>query len=119
MKIDNNSNNANDRKPLNFYGTMQLFNCGLTSGLLQAAVFNPWDRALYLSIKNNRNFLNWVNFYNPLAGVFQTIIQRTISAGLYFPLEEIFAHTLVTTFNDNKYKASLIFLAGNRLLLHP
>ena len=71
---------------------MQLLNCGLTSGLLQAGVFNPWDRALYLSVKHERAFLHMDNFRNPMAGVFQTLFQRAISTGLYFPLEDIFAH---------------------------
>ena len=68
----------------------KLLSCGLISGLIQAAVFNPWDRALYLSVKENRNFLNSYNFHDPFAGVLQTITQRTISNGLYFPLEDIF-----------------------------
>ena len=28
-----------------------LLSCGFVSGVLQAILFNPWDRALYLSIK--------------------------------------------------------------------
>ena len=66
----------------------KLLSCGLISGLIQAALFNPWDRALYLSVKENRNFLNIYNFHDPFAGVLQTISQRTISNGLYFPLED-------------------------------
>ena len=64
--------------------------CGLVSGIAQAGVFNPWDRALYLSQKYDRKFLDFRNFENPMAGVTQTLFQRAISAGLYFPLEEIF-----------------------------
>ena len=73
---------------------LQLLNCGLISGLLQAGVFNPWDRALNLSVKHERPFLRMENFKNPMAGVFQTIFQRAVSTGLYFPLEDIFAHHL-------------------------
>jgi hypothetical protein len=29
-----------------------MLSCGLTSGLLQAGIFHPWDRALDLSIKD-------------------------------------------------------------------
>lgn len=71
-----------------------LLNCGLVSGLSQAYVFNPWDRALYLSVKHNRPFLTMTNFLNPMAGVTQTVVQRAISAGLYFPLEQLFAELL-------------------------
>lgn len=30
---------------------IDLLSCGFVSGVLQAVIFNPWDRALYLSIK--------------------------------------------------------------------
>lgn len=73
----------------------KLLNCGLISGLLQAFFFNPWDRALYLSLRNTRPFLSIENFKNPMEGVTQTVIQRAVSAGLYFPLEEIFASLLM------------------------
>ena len=73
----------------------KLLICGFTGGLLQAGLFNPWDRALYLSIKMDRPFLSRINFRNPFAGLYQTIFQRAMSAGLYFPLEEIFADLIV------------------------
>jgi len=75
--------------------------CGLVSGIAQAGVFNPWDRALYLSQKHDRKFLDFRNFENPMAGVTQTLFQRAISNGLYFPLEEIFKgnfHLLLHSF---------------------
>jgi hypothetical protein len=57
--------------------------------------------------------LNSYNFYDPFAGVLQTISQRTISNGLYFPLEDIFRKFL----NDNySYILSpnwITFNAGN------
>jgi hypothetical protein len=69
---------------------LKLFTCGFISGLLQAGAFNPWDRALYLSVKMDRQFLDLRNFEHPMAGAMQTIVQRAISAGLYFPFEELF-----------------------------
>lgn len=66
------------------------FYCGFLSGLVQAGLFNPWDRALYLSVKFERRFLDRSNFVEPWKGVMQTLIQRAISAGFYFPLEDIF-----------------------------
>ena len=71
--------------------------CGILSGLLQAAIFNPWDRALYLSVKHDRKFLHWLNFKNPFAGLMQTITQRALSSGLYFPLEDIFKDRLISS----------------------
>lgn len=44
------------------------FVCGLLAGAAQAGVFNPWDRALYLSIKNKNRFLSFENFEKPYQG---------------------------------------------------
>lgn len=91
------SSNANDSSPSSSLTTRKaakLLNCGFVSGLIQAFVFNPWDRALYLSVKNERAFLLRTNFEQPFAGVMQTVIQRAMSAGLYFPMEEIFMELL-------------------------
>lgn len=66
------------------------FNCGLLGGVSQAGLFNPWDRALYLSVKHERPFLAIENFNRPYQGFWQAIIQRTFSTGLYFPLEDLF-----------------------------
>ena len=94
----------------------RLLSCGFTSGLLQAVVFHPWDRALYLSVKvyiltygtvlifrmlidcqfvqYSRPFLSSPNFAMPMAGALQTLVQRALSSGLYFPLEDIFSMKL-------------------------
>jgi hypothetical protein len=74
---------------------LKLLVCGFSGGLVQAGLFNPWDRALYLSIKMDRPFLAPKNFANPFAGLYQTLFQRAVSSGLYFPLEEIFADMLI------------------------
>lgn len=80
--------------PSLFLKSAVLLNCGLLSGFLQAGIFNPWDRALYLSLKHDRRFLHRHNFISPFAGVVQTITQRAISSGLYFPLEDIYLRML-------------------------
>lgn len=72
---------GSERKQKEFLQVKLLY-CGFISGLLQAGIFNPWDRALYLSVMNNRPFLNRLNFVNPFNGVFQTIFQRGFSAGV-------------------------------------
>ena len=69
---------------------IELIYCGLLSGVLQSGVFNFWDRALFLSLKENRNFLDKRNFIRPMEGVLQSLAQRAISGGLYFPLEDIY-----------------------------
>lgn len=107
---------------------VKLFNCGILSGLIQAAVFNPWDRALYLSVANHRPFLRAENFKHPMAGVMQTITQRAVSSGLYFPLEDIFAEEL-TKLNNKRHEqhgartinfvAGLLAGATNGFFLNP
>lgn len=93
-------------------------------------IFNPWDRALYLSVSNDRPFLHRLNFVSPMHGVFQTVFQRGISAGLYFPLEEIFICYLKDSFKTSKsapgsnetwllLSAGLMAGAGNGLIMNP
>ena len=60
------------------------------SGLIVSFSLNFWDRALYLSVINERRFLDFRNFRRPFHGVTQSLCQRAISHGLYFPLEHIF-----------------------------
>jgi hypothetical protein len=119
---------SSDHHTSNFSKNAKLLNCGIVSGLAQAAVFNPWDRALYLSVMHHRPFLRAENFKNPMAGVLQTITQRALSSGLYFPLEDIFAETLTKlnkeTENANKQRfihfiAGLLAGSTNGLLLNP
>lgn len=83
-----------------------MLTCGLTSGLVQAGLFNPWDRALYLSIKDNRTFLHMDNFRNPFSGLMQTIVQRALSTGLYFPLEELYRSSLSHLFSSSSSSSS-------------
>eukprot|EP01084_Bolivina_argentea_P312157 540415_1 len=96
---------------------------GFGIGLAVTVTLNPWDKALYLSILHNRAFLDIRNFYDPFQGVGQSMFQRAISRGLYFPLEQfgcLFAKETLRL-NDN---ISYIFggtFAGiiNALLLNP
>ena len=107
------------------------FICGLLAGIAQAGVFNPYDRALYLSIRDNRRFLHPINWYNPYTGFMQSISGRAIQGGLYFPLEHYFLHTLNDNYANSTNSKSkngdprLNFLAGtaagavNAVLLNP
>lgn len=90
------------------------FSCGLISGLIQAIVFNPWDRALYLSVKESRSFLLLKNFQQPFSGLLQTMFQRAISAGLYFPLEQYFMEYFSKKYLETNMNPHWIALmAGN------
>ena len=121
-KTTSNDINSNNRY---LPSISKLLSCGLISGLMQAAVFNPWDRALYLSVKDNRNFLHVSNFHDPFAGVLQTITQRTISNGLYFPLEDIFRKLLNDNYSNILSPYWLTFHAGtiagaiNGIIMNP
>ena len=82
------------------------FECGLVSGLSQTFVFNSYDRALYHAIVNHRPFLsksNWTG--NPFTGVSPSFLQRAFSAGLYFPLEDLFRSSVY-----NNYAAAGVFV---------
>ena len=65
--------------------------CGLLTGVVQAILFNPYDRALYLAIEKQRSFLsplNWrIEGKSAMTGVWPSVLQRAVSFGLYFPLE--------------------------------
>uniref|UniRef100_A0A0G4IAU7 Mitochondrial carrier protein n=1 Tax=Chromera velia CCMP2878 TaxID=1169474 RepID=A0A0G4IAU7_9ALVE len=58
--------------------------------MCQAGALHPWDRALYLSMKENRPFLHLANWKHPFQGFFTTIGSRAVANGLYFPLESLF-----------------------------
>ena len=66
------------------------------------------------------------NFENPMQGMFQTLFQRAMSSGLYFPLEDIFRHKINSEFGtSNEYRSLRNFAAGtcagmvNAILMNP
>ena len=54
------------------------------SGIATAGLFNPVDRALYLSVINLKPFLHADNWAQPFQGASNALLHRTISGGLYF-----------------------------------
>ena len=66
------------------------FFCGAAVGIFQAFAFNPVDRALYLSVIKSRSLFVAGNWTTPLTGVGIDCVQRTLSVGLFFPLEDFF-----------------------------
>lgn len=52
---------------------------GLTSGVIQAGLLNPWDRALYLSVKDSTAFLSKANWNAPYHGFSQAVVGRAIA----------------------------------------
>jgi hypothetical protein len=85
--------------------------CGLTAGICQTAVFNPYDRAMYLSTQLKRPFLspsNWT-VSESLVGIFPSVLQRAVASGLYFPMEQ-YARIWLST--DERTKGEANALAG-------
>ena len=106
--------------------------CGLLAGVAQAGVFNPYDRALYLSVKENRSFLSWQNWKAPYNGFFQSIGGRALSSGLYFPLEHYFLHFIrpherdmpgrtmtSASYSHEHFIAGIAAGAANAIVLNP
>src|SRR3990167_2918640 len=58
--------------------------CGLFTGAFCSGLFNPYDRALYLSVKCTRSFLSWKNFSSPYQGFSQAVIQRAFLGSVYY-----------------------------------
>lgn len=57
---------------------------GLIAGVSNSGFFNPWDRALYLSVKYNRPFLSVQNFKSPYQGFSQALVQRAFFGSIYY-----------------------------------
>ena len=92
---DNNdtATNATDFSPATSRPSPKLL-CGLCSGIVQTVIFNPFDRALFLAVRDHTPFLSKRNFLTPFQGLSQAILVRALSAGLYFPLEHSFLDLL-------------------------
>jgi hypothetical protein len=90
--------------------------CGLLAGVAQAGLFNPYDRALYLSVRDERPFLHAGNWTHPYLGFVQSLNTRALAGGLYFPLEHL-ALQLVPP--QQHFAAGMIAGTINALLLNP
>ncbi|CAB9519358.1 expressed unknown protein [Seminavis robusta] len=102
--------------------------CGLASGVMQAGLYSPYDRALYLSMTNRTPFLSMDNFKSPFVGLSQSIGGRALSGGLYFPLEQFFFqqfHPATAAAGPRDNSKIRNFLAGtaagalNAMILNP
>lgn len=87
---------------------------GLGAGLVHAILYNPYDRALYLSIKNSTSFLNKSNWIQPFQGLNQSIFHRTLGSGLYFSVQ-----SAIGKFTNNSLYIGLIGGIINALTLNP
>ena len=83
------------------------FFCGAAVGVFQAFAFNPVDRALYLAVIKSRSLFVAANWSTPLTGVGISCVQRTLSVGLFFPLEDLFRPVIETHIASPHVAASL------------
>lgn len=89
------------------------FAASLAAGVTVAGAFNPYDRALYLSVKNNRPFLDAKNFRHPYQGFLQAVLQRTYTGGLYFFMQSELRRQLLPALKaQNTPPAAAQFLVG-------
>lgn len=102
----------------------------LLSGAVQAALFNPYDRALYVRVKYRRKkFLDWRNFDRPFQGFLNASFYRTTVSGGYFLWQDIVRIAIERFFparfhdaSSPQFNGALIgLLAGslNGFLLNP
>jgi hypothetical protein len=66
---------------------------------------------LYLSVKDHRKFFDALNWKHPYKGFMQSLAIRTISGGLYFPLNDIFKPLCGKLFGKNSFWTS--YFSGN------
>jgi len=104
---------------------VHILSAGFVSGMVVTAVLNPYDRALFLSVRAKRPFLARANWTTPFHGVWQTLVSRSLSTGLYFPLEELGERGAARVFGLDASSAATAAVAGNfagacnALLLSP
>lgn len=116
-------------KPLSSTHMTGLYICPLRycSRKLEAnIVLNYTNFGVSVLAKHCRRFIDRRNFEAPLAGLAQTIIQRAVSTGLYFPLEDMFKQQCRWISSENtKLKTLESFIAGtcagavNGIVLNP
>ncbi len=66
------------------------FVAGIVAGSVIAGFFSPWDRALYISVRDRIPFFDKTCWRNPYQGFLNGMLQRTLSSGLYFPLYDFY-----------------------------
>lgn len=57
---------------------------GITTGIISAIIFNPIDKAIYVSTTKNISIFNKQVWFNCFNGTINTVLTRLITSGLYF-----------------------------------
>lgn len=88
--MGNDRDDTQQHKVLSILSPSQrLVAAGLLSGVVSSSFFSPFDRALYLSVVNVTPLFASANWRNPYQGVSQSIVHRSFSSGMYFPLVDL------------------------------
>lgn len=81
---------------------------GLTTGIITAILFNPIDKAIYVSTTKNLSIFNKVVWSKCFKGTLNTTITRLITSGLYFTFIDKLSNTyspfqtaIITSFTCN------------------
>ena len=90
-----------------------ILSAGFAAGMVVTAVLSPYDRALFLSVRGKRPFLRYDNWTTPFQGVGQTLVSRSLSTGLYFPLEELGQQGARRFFGFRDHSTASSLVAGN------
>ncbi|MEK7801475.1 MAG: hypothetical protein AAB276_03380, partial [Pseudomonadota bacterium] len=85
---------TNASKYLKHESDIKKLTIGCISGGLNTILFNPYDRAIYLSVMNKKTIFEKKFWKKPYQGVGQAFIHRTISYGMYFPFLAIWEENL-------------------------
>jgi hypothetical protein len=70
------------------------FSAGVLAGLVNTALFNPYDKALYRMCHDHTSFFTASNWRSPYSGVSQAVWHRIVSYGLFFPLMDFWKDTI-------------------------
>lgn len=73
---------------------------GVFTGTFCTGLMSPWDRALYLAVKNQRKFLLSANFTKPYQGLSQAMMQRALFGGVYYVAQGQIRHDFYPYLRD-------------------
>lgn len=93
------------------------FAYGIGIGLANTAIFNPVDRALYLSMINKTSLFTKQNWAHPYSGIKEATIGRIWSYGMYFPIIDFYKCKLDSVKNDHIRLLFASSLTGSTLAI--
>lgn len=104
MMTNNQSNTSNNV-------IIKKFISGIIGGIANVVLFNPFDRALYLSTGKSSHPFKKQYFQNPFQGVSNAMFQRIISYGFYEPINDILYQHISNNKISDKYSGILSSVA--------